>query len=506
LDSDELTGGYNRKTVYYAEDDVDAIIKVMDNREEVPRYPGLTYLYDVCRELGVSEKTLRRKMAKHEPPVAMVKKPGKCREDGRALPLSYVPTWYVEHLKTERFAKLDEDDITAPEVAKELECSIGKVHSLEGLTKFHRQLARVYGQKRRGQDTQCRGVRSGITFSRKQVREAKLNGIWPPCSTHLDPKWKHKEAIARKRGAQPGPRRNDLYKEINEAAKADPSIQKPVYRKNSKGRWHPRNFYDTERLYPLLDANNKVERPPDGWKTARYFEEICCQHGYSVSHVRARLKKARKAGLIKHWQPKKPVPVHGGQKRRARHYDPAKANTAIDTQGKIPPDALEMILATPADVMPVNGIAIAGSNPVETQLPDEKQSRHGETGPKKASRPGNPPPRRSALKPAFPARDLESTSSESLGTQEQEQAKALAEQTSPVARAIALMLQYDREGQRIPPVKTLAQMAGTSKPTLYRDPQFRATRQALKAKRRGFPPKGYKTPDGDIETYGDDVS
>src|SRR5262249_51523961 len=60
----------------------------------------------------------------------------------------------------------------------------------------------------------------------------------------------------------------------------------------------------------------------------------------------------------------------------------------------------------------------------------------------------------------------------------------LQEQTDCVSRAIALMLTAEREGRNIT-VDQVAQAAGCSRATLYRNPQFRATRAALKAKRKG---------------------
>jgi hypothetical protein len=80
---------------------------------------------------------------------------------------------------------------------------------------------------------------------------------------------------------------------------------------------------------------------------------------------------------------------------------------------------------------------------------------------------------------------------------------ALAEQTDPVTRAIALLLAADKEGKRLI-IKDLLEIVGCSRSTLYRDPQFNATVKALKAKKKGNIPKGSKTKDGQVEAVGYD--
>jgi hypothetical protein len=65
------------------------------------------------------------------------------------------------------------------------------------------------------------------------------------------------------------------------------------------------------------------------------------------------------------------------------------------------------------------------------------------------------------------------------------------------------MLDFDRRDKRVS-VEAIARMVGSSKPTLYRDPQFQAARKALKLKRRQANlPKGYKTAEGNVEAYDD---
>jgi hypothetical protein len=73
-----------------------------------------------------------------------------------------------------------------------------------------------------------------------------------------------------------------------------------------------------------------------------------------------------------------------------------------------------------------------------------------------------------------------------------------AEQTTPVTRAIALLLAADKEGKRIK-IMDLPAIVGCSRPTLYRDPHFKATVKALKEKNRMNIPKGSKTKEGKME-------
>jgi len=96
---------------------------------------------------------------------------------------------------------------------------------------------------------------------------------------------------------------------------------------------------------------------------------------------------------------------------------------------------------------------------------------------------------------ATPAVDLASKNVGPAG----ETARVSVEQTSPAARAIALMLDFDHRGRRVT-VKKIVSILKCSRSTLYRDPQFQATRKALKARRQGpTPPHGYKEEQGTVE-------
>ncbi len=79
----------------------------------------------------------------------------------------------------------------------------------------------------------------------------------------------------------------------------------------------------------------------------------------------------------------------------------------------------------------------------------------------------------------------------------------LAEQTDPVARAIALMIHADKEGT-IMEVSDLVLIVGCGRSTLYRDPRFTATRKALKQKRRSEIPSGTRSKKGVVEATGYD--
>ena len=76
-----------------------------------------------------------------------------------------------------------------------------------------------------------------------------------------------------------------------------------------------------------------------------------------------------------------------------------------------------------------------------------------------------------------------------------ESTTTLAEQTDPVSRAIALLLAADKEGKPIN-ITDLQEIVGCSRSTLYRDPLFKATRKAMKEKKRANIPKGSKTKEG----------
>jgi hypothetical protein len=75
---------------------------------------------------------------------------------------------------------------------------------------------------------------------------------------------------------------------------------------------------------------------------------------------------------------------------------------------------------------------------------------------------------------------------------------ALAEQTDPVTRAIALLLAAEREGKRLL-IKALPALVGCSRAKLYRDQVFKATVKAMNAERRANIPKGSKDREGSVE-------
>jgi hypothetical protein len=73
------------------------------------------------------------------------------------------------------------------------------------------------------------------------------------------------------------------------------------------------------------------------------------------------------------------------------------------------------------------------------------------------------------------------------------------EQTDVVARAIALMLTWEKQERKYK-VEELARAVGTSKATLYRDDRFQAARKAARAL-GNRPPQGHKDAEGELEAY-----
>jgi hypothetical protein len=83
-------------------------------------------------------------------------------------------------------------------------------------------------------------------------------------------------------------------------------------------------------------------------------------------------------------------------------------------------------------------------------------------------------------------------------------ASVSAEQTNPVARAIALMLEHDRLGRPFQ-VQDIARAVGCNKSTLYRDQQFNTALKALRLKQKGSkPPSGRKDSQGNVDAWDED--
>jgi hypothetical protein len=157
------------------------------------------------------------------------------------------------------------NEITVPQAAKLLGCSLPQAHVLidEGklpLADKNARLARSYAQQRNTKDGKrsviSRGVRRGFTLLRSEVLEAKAAGVWPPRSPNLDPaRWKDKSAIAKDRGIKgTGKPRNALSQRMNQLREQYSALAEVIWLPNAKGRLHPRTKWDTEKLYPLLDG------------------------------------------------------------------------------------------------------------------------------------------------------------------------------------------------------------------------------------------------------------
>ncbi len=268
LDSEPIPGGYGRTHTYYAEDGIKDIIKAKEAQERIPKYPGLTYQGDACAKLSCSAKQLRRMMKSHNPPVEMVKKPGKSK-DGRGLPRSYVPTTFVSEAKRLRYPPSADDTITTKEASEILGCSLSHVYTLMSdglLTPLPGRTTGSYQQKRNGRDTTQWGVRGKWRLLRAEVNEAKVKGVWPPRSPNLDPTiWKNAEEIADGQGlpASDWWRRCALYSALRQKRETDPSIAQRVWFLNKAGRWQSTRWkYDVTRLGAMpATAENVTEAP-----------------------------------------------------------------------------------------------------------------------------------------------------------------------------------------------------------------------------------------------------
>jgi hypothetical protein len=79
------------------------------------------------------------------------------------------------------------------------------------------------------------------------------------------------------------------------------------------------------------------------------------------------------------------------------------------------------------------------------------------------------------------------------------------EQTSPIARAIALMTEHQRNSRKLLTVREILKaIPDATKSTLYRSPLFRAARKAIKQSLRAHIPKGYKSADGNMDAFSED--
>jgi hypothetical protein len=95
IDTLPIEGAMGRIVKYYAKDDLDLVIQAKEARPLVPKVPGHIYIMDALRQTGLGYNTfLRRMKAKKVEP----KKVNAHAKDGRALPRSYIPSWFVKKL------------------------------------------------------------------------------------------------------------------------------------------------------------------------------------------------------------------------------------------------------------------------------------------------------------------------------------------------------------------------------------------------------------------------
>lgn len=213
----------------------------------------MTYYDEACKALSVRPKTRRRLVARHKPPVKLAKKSGKSK-DGRGLRRTYVPTWFVEETKRERFPKLIEDESAVAEAAEILGCSIAHVHALIDaghLVTAPRRLGKSYQQSRESRTTQQWGLRPALVLSRRQVLEAKTQGVWPRRLPKRDrARWRTAKQIADQRGVSGWEGRLRVNHVRKSARQRCPDIAVLTWYVDSSSskRWHRAWLYDTQRL------------------------------------------------------------------------------------------------------------------------------------------------------------------------------------------------------------------------------------------------------------------
>jgi hypothetical protein len=93
IDNSLLPGGYGRKFTYYTEDDVTRVKEKMDMTPFVPWNPNLVYAGDVCKAMGCSLSTLRRKMVAAKVKFEKLEAKGL---DKRLIKRLYVPLEFVK--------------------------------------------------------------------------------------------------------------------------------------------------------------------------------------------------------------------------------------------------------------------------------------------------------------------------------------------------------------------------------------------------------------------------
>lgn len=211
--SRKLSGTFNRKIVYYRKDDLDELSDARAKFSQ-PEHPGLVEVSVAIRELGVSDDTLRRLCNKQS--VKKVKKPT-CSTGWLVRHRAYLPSWFVEKLKTEATAAADPPKgwLTVADAARELEVAPHYVHEL---------IARKLLDARRDwrKPVRCVGrwgkpmhaKRKALLVSRASIeafmRKRKGEPAPAPSAPAAPPR---PQAVERKKGGRPrSPRTTALHK------------------------------------------------------------------------------------------------------------------------------------------------------------------------------------------------------------------------------------------------------------------------------------------------------
>jgi hypothetical protein len=124
--------------------------------------PDYVYFDDAATTLGISIRTLRRRMRAKK---VRMKKVSAKSKDGRALPRAYVPQSFVDRCKAEAEADTDTDKITVREGGKILKIKPMGVHSLIHLGRLTAETGKPI----------CKAgyKREGLVLSRVEVEERR---------------------------------------------------------------------------------------------------------------------------------------------------------------------------------------------------------------------------------------------------------------------------------------------------------------------------------------------
>jgi hypothetical protein len=174
---------YTRRITYFLKASLDRVLAAKAARKPVPEIPGLIYIFEAARDIGVSVRTLRRMQREFGPAAQAIKKTGKAK-DGRALPRTYVPCEFVEACKANRRREpVAADWISVKDAAARLNVAPTEIHNLiqAGFLKAEIGLATTKAKPRKGGVT--------LKYPRKAtlVRRAVVEKLRAAALTPLPP-------------------------------------------------------------------------------------------------------------------------------------------------------------------------------------------------------------------------------------------------------------------------------------------------------------------------------